>query len=1289
MKLYIVAKIITNQGVACYKVVDADNNFESIFRPKNVIVATLKRGVQIENVKLVGNHISGKYYSLDTLPVYDYVNNTITNNKRVCLKNKNNNQFLIYSNVGADKGFANVVDYNTVCELIRSNSIANIKVEVGSIKIACETEITEHLSIATSAHDLDKEVRDPSILWTIATFDKYMKSHGFTYEISKNNDNEIVLKNIDSRCIDVHMPCGVTIVENLYEKPTKNIRTLIFCPTLIAFNSIDETTKNNDRERTYISGSKLITHVIENLYFQNEVTFKPMFHFDNLEIHNVIDLTNFKTIVGRFNNCKLNSVKLSSETNLIDESFNMCAFSNRELLLDVGVSNSFNNCNLTKVKVGSHATNINNSFNCYIDTLLTLESIDFSDAVGLKSMNGSFKGTTKLYRIDLTGCKNLSSIYDGCFSLTYDMTRYLGNDFRQGIKEVVLPIRDNTNRLYISGDFCVGSKIHEITIPEYVEVGSATLDADIINIKGNSSIFESRTIPVVKYTRFNDVKQINLENSITKVTRSSMNNMNKQSQIDMINPSIYDAEFSPSAFASTSFDVLDMRSVKHIKLEEYSFYNACINTLILGETTPSMPDKMIGQMSSIKNLVILSGVTSVNDNSINKLRSNSIQAIKVYVVKGSAAEKKYNRFRGGMALIVCNNDEEAVIKALGKEFATTEDEYNKMKMIMTDSNLSSLLDEENKDAAKVNYVMYDNCNNTVLRGNKCFDSLNEFKEKPVKEFRILDDIDVKFELEQYRTKEQEEETKNTKLADIFVGLVDLIIKFSDGKNFTLAYREKIANASISGRHYALYIDDMSAIITKKVNIDSKNVELTFVIINNTVVFISAARISFLYDTEKTPYDIRVRRDDRYNISANLQIGDTFGYKEYTAVQPKVLGQKLKREIFSMADLNMTNGMLWLGGEKFVSHDSVSMTFILYELTSERFLIAKGYVSSVEFSDCTIMKVVPLADFEHISKVNRNITSIIRTILQVDSNDKNYNKLKSLLLEDSDADKLLVSENAYDEGINTSLLNLADEVYQQGIRDYKTLPLDLLNKLLETNLVTECNVSLNKCIKQKYPLSEIIEYTDECILGVGYDKKIVMEEAMRDGIELYDHYIGVIGENTLKSSTKVFKKSIFKLEDLCKMLYSIGHVRAAMKSPILLNKIVSDQIDISQFYVIGTFVIRTTQKFHICIEYTSGNAYFIAEDSDMWFYTMLRFKSVYDAFEIFRNIKYADDAESVLLRKSVRCLAEYLIENKQYYNSKMFNDAMQIHEAVLSGKPNGFDLPINQLWLFEKVAKQHA
>lgn len=1219
---------------------------------------------------------------------------------------------------------------------LKSNTLypkANIK----STDLKCKLRIDEkrhndavkQLNIVNEQSTNRKEylleqAYNKDIVWSIEDFKEFMKLMGWTYSLVRADSYKDMpdklyeetkhcsvfyeLNYVDKNCEVLHMPIGVSYCKKLFNEKPKNLNTLIISSTVDGIETLYDINTNTQQIQghDYLLGNGVVCNVkcdiidgIE-LGYEKRQEIKQM-QIEPLEIHNIYRQTCSKELEQwlryskrNFNGlCMLNitgELEFNTKDIQLLRAFNLCTFNEIPYIECLKVNNCFCNIEANNQRLELNVKNIEDSFKkmnlkdnaviifgentrsinySFIDC--KFKEVDFSRAIEVSSISSSFKGVSNLEVFDISNIQTkmdrLTNSLGLCTKLHTILLpkaiRTIGNanaDRSSLVKEVVLP--EDIDCIY-GGCFTSGSC--KVIYPKKV----TELSRNYLVSFRNANTFE----PVY-------------QNKITKLTTSLTGAYGKLSELKLPNTleSLPDEVFSTSSLSE--YDSRLLPNVTDIPIR--AFKESKIQSLILADNIITIGEEFLNQCDYIRTIILGKNINQMP--SIVLKDCNPSALVKVYVVKNSYASKRLRK-SNKMIVIEVNSVDEAIEREYGE--VTPEKKQSKFEIMLKGTDYESLLNKHCIGNISYLYPLFKSlADDEEYLQNKIELNTNKFKDMSIESLSNLSK-----RLKYLRDNVELSKNTNKDNTKRFISLCNLVTTLSNNCD-ELFENINFDNIDITYLDTLAYVDNKNAILLIKFKKDKKVVVLLGIIYNNRIVYLTQFWSQQYVKTIPTNSKITLFNTE-YNINHSVKYtnigmgtilisGDRLENKYSTPPDSCVHGFRIPNDFVNIIEDNIRDTAKVVGILNFERKSKQKKQFevkydvLLYDLINSKFIEC---VATLDFSD---------DDNEKVSRVNIRSVKCIYDLSDINKIDKEYfewllngfnnrlsnNILKSMILSDSDIQKIKTDMNNYDLDGDTSITYISELIYQNKIDTVDKLLQNksMIQRLLDSHMYDNANISMNYLKKNSNVYQNIL------MKSVINSDNILMEYAakLKDGNNIY--ITGLADGTTTMSSKKFLKGGYIKLQRMLNMLNSIGAYRESYNGkhkPYIDN----ERINTDSFYYVLSKSLKMYRihgiKLHLAIDLYNADTYLIGDVWDTDFYKLFRAKSYQLGLRLFKTFT---DENQEHMQSSLITILNYIHSNTPCRPS---DGIQQLREDILNGLPNNIPYTGTMLAFADILAKQ--
>lgn len=1228
MFINIIAKIVDDkQKDLGYILLDTDDNNKTITVSKEQLVQVLKnKRLKVENAKLVGESIVGKYYSLNILP---FVRNNIfyNNIEYICLKNED---YALYTLVSVKPYGADVIKVG-LSRLIKL-PIKNVSQD-GAIlcKTICKRE--DKTDIKKGITKLDKEVLDKNILWSIDDFVEYMDDHNYAYNLARDNDGTYTLNFIDKQCINIKIPCGIVRVGCLYDKVPSEINSIILNPDIKYFSKLGNFELSQEN-----------SVIINNLQFQNrEDCIDRMLDcsaLENVTVRNIIDMPHRHRINNFGDRCYFNGINFGNHIRKLSSSFHNCKFNNPKLHINIeSIESSFANlANISSIYFGDKVNDIWMSFD---DIKLT--ELNFSKANNLKLIRRSFDHLENVREID--------------FSNTVLTT--LNNSVHHCEKLVSIKLPDTIKDM--SGDTLYKCNIKTLELPESLNVFPirAQVTDEIIypssvkTLSTNNLIDSYSTKP--KFTFKNKLKYIARK---TFEGSTLCNDGIEKLDIDLSQCILQDGAFE--AVWMEQFDSRTFPSTQSIP--EDCFRNSHIVNFIFGDNIKEIEANALRDCKYAKKIIIGNSVEKIVPNAFSLMHSSFTT---IYVIKGSYAHKFFSKRNN--VIVVCASFEDALYEAFaGVE--TEERKIGKFRMILQGTKYEVLLDDKYINNVSYLYNLWYRIDTDNYVNKPLVLNTTKFKELDITLLPFLT------HMLSLRNNKDLPQVVGGELKNQFISMCNLITTLTDNNEILYRLAENNSSYNLTDCNYS-YIDSRCMIGTCSIDVIGTNISILMIVIDDKIVYMTPFDYSFISKNHASNHMHNFISGGVRIPSINFTLTDEFIQGDtLSSGAVRIKGTEIPNQLGGqiMGSLGFNYKFIGLLDTSLRSRNKMLNT-LYFDTCTEKFLELSSENDFTSYGSKHIIaklygfSVKNIYGLSDISKLSVDYFSTFKDAIE---NVENINAINLALASKNEIDNMFSDEN-FDISDNKNVTEFADAVYKYSVTNANCLTLPIAELLLQSEYFVKSDISMKKCIKYEY---------EPTLLRLKNSDKMLIEYK----VDYRTYLIGIIDSNTSMTSKSVLSQSTMSINKLLEMYYTIGEARALGKYN-KINKIINSTINVDAFFFTDVFLqIRKCSayilKVHLAIEKMTGYTYLIADLSDTDFYTVFRFKNYMQAVQFTNNVR-AESYKTSMLNKLVSNLT-----GVYEYNNTDYSD---IRDKIMGGLPNNYPYHWGEKELFDILAKQQG
>lgn len=1367
MEVYIIANIKNNTNVAKgYRLINIDEKLGVEIKDvtKYQLLYVLKnKTLKLENAKRNGQKIMGIYSSLDSLgnlmcgstinEIYD-----LNNDRLVVLKQLVCNNEIIGAYVSNIKGEVRKLSAHDLKRLCITNKVVNASYINNVLEIKAKKQEIELPKKKDSYIDVisDEEARDRNVEWTINRFMKYMEQNGYSYELRDvrdkliednsttfieekyeklNGKTSFTLSNIDENCKILHIPLGVTNLVNLWTYKKSNIQM----DTIVVSRTV-ERTENIIVNLMQIAKTEAENLGIDTREFRWLTTRRLWFQEDYYTEDNYIDrkLYGFMyiTVTG---DCNLPITSREAYTLRIQNMYQNCTLPYvpkcKKYKLSVDLSNSFNLSKLNGINRAidlNNIYNVVNSFNNFIgaerliigDTVKSIEKIFYTS-------NTDDCNNPIYYNPEIAFKSTSLKGIEKCFHYIKNYDEYDTIDLSEAVA-----LRE-INASFMSSD------IIDFILPdnlEYIKYGCG------INMKQGNIIKLPADLNIFDFQSFGCNKHDNLDWSATGLVSISCHLGNYCSTSDNLIISdnfnmIHNGAFSQSyfkyikqanniktlgerAFSSSWIELFDSRIMPKLSKLTYRVFEDCsrLTDVILGRNITEICNDTFKSCDKLSKIVISESLASIESNSFNQSGLKS-GAIKVFTVNNCEAHKKLKN-KKNIIMFTFDSFEEALDAYNGIEISN-ENQKNKFKMLMgSNPEYSELLEEP--------YLS--NCQRLMT-------ILKEFKSDEKQDFKLradkLDlngpDITDVFSQDIINSLNKVRNTVNTNIKDKknylrprFINYCNFIT--SIGNNHNLVFRKEnkdLLNISVIQLSKLCYIDERCMIFILRIKHVNNIVDnIAVILIDNKIVWSSLFRddgISPIISSNKCILsDGFLDSPDNFNVRDNkignyISIGDNV---EENMLNQCKLPNSSKYEAIWKYILN--NNLILLGIDRVKALNKINKKDVSFQCTLTWLDLSTGKVITTGQSVKTLIEDTHsyYGSRVKIKLPRKFIVTGVYNMQDVINNpkSKNYNiselvdcmhdkeieyHYRLLSSTTDDLDNYYNKPGAYDKSeLKTEVLDILSQTFiEYNISSPSQLTKNAAIALLECGFCKTTDIRLATAFKR---------YGNPNLISIFGEQNVIMDFIVdndkKDERPKNYHLYAVTNLTEDSNKVKIYK-SFFSIDSLINKVKSLGYELKGEP----LNGIIDTPINVDDFTF---FSCRTRNHYYgqvyrleIAVQHKTMEVFLVANNDDIDYYTIFRFKNFTDADEVLFDYKSKDENIQgcrnidggtsfyisdefidglVALAESVR---KKTIAGYSLTDSERYLDLYTIRELILGGLPNGYPVMMYKLDLLELLAKQ--
>lgn len=1196
--------------------------------------------------------------------------------------------------------------------------------------------ITNGAHMDTILSGLDAQVGDPSVLWTINDFEKYMTAHNYRYKLNNvgklklftftnrsNDDDAYELGNISPDCKIIHIPNGVVRTKNLYASAVTEIDTIIFPPTINQVSYGIFTDRNEDSPRVSIkniyfqdgnyTNVSFQLSMFKNLHITGDIVLpKDFYSMENMFRNCTIDkpqnlVIDGKNLITCFNDCEfsaVNSDEVTIENVLsISECFNSCLnlkrlttkFTRRDTFSEIlKISYSFRECSLEEIHfIDENRLQLNEAFNNaknlvsikaekapYIscrnsfNKCSSLKKIETDSEYNFSTLVSSLNECGSLTKVDLSGCTELRSIRE-------DILRDCEN-----LAELILPNA-------IISIYCdlTKSKITYIHVPsEVITIKYENLPKDItLDFSNNNGKLSGRAVifdyPGVKLNIINGFSKLH---AMTKDLFEKFDKILEQNKITSVSESFlyYDNIGLKGKVFDTQEYIPDVK-----KLSSGAFYYTDCSTIIINDNITELGYNLFQGCEAVR-ICISDKVVDIPEEAFDGHNSSTTY----YVIKGSEAYRVLRKKRARIQIIESIQD---FIEMFGD--MTPDKIQNKYKMLLSGSKFEVLLDDAYIGNIEQLYKMYymldaneEDTSGHVLDTSK-FRSLELHKIAELN--KIVNTLLTNSETVLPASRQNRDSFSNE-----FISLCNLYTKVCG--EYDEAYSDQFITEANNSQIDSIFIyaDNLSQIIKYSFTaVENIRLHMLAIIINNKIVFNTP--VSKM--TNKVEgYGIVNVLSPRYNFNSSetcnvqeyfssiykyTQEGDSLPQNSLNLrpIPPELKNIIIPRFARTSRLIGSTNAL-----NKMIESNTLSsgkdkkLPLLLYDVEIQKFIQVECLISgnvthkNVNISRLESMDIIKIFEFDQFDTISKTyLQDLYSSINDV----KNINTLK-LCCRDKNIMKELKNEpdayNIKDE----FMLSVCDAVYEHDIKFANQLNQKMFEAIAKTGLMRSVSMSVNDLRNNPQMKQNFYETATPDELIIVYCKENPVDNSIL-GKQYYIAYL--TGTTSLKSKKGIVFESEMTLGSILKCLKSIGGMRKTSRcNGTETNaedvRLTDNDIDLTKYYFTATQSLGLARnydgfKIDLAIHTDTGFTSLIVEKWDMDFRELFRFKTYGDAMELFKKIVKACVNENEFgVDNELTWITELYLEivSDSYSSYKLETKKWrELRNVVIKGAPNGFPI----------------
>ena len=1243
MDIYIIATIRSgiNNKMNGFVLLDIDDNNKTLTVTKEQLINVLRqKKLKLNNAKLSGNTIQGTYYSLEKLPY-----NINQQNKYQVLYTDSYGKAKV---VHLDNSGVHVLDLcnNEVINLLRGGYILNID---SNSNILCK-RINLQSNNSNIHNNLDKEALDENVEWSLERFRDYMKLKGWSYELKKDkndiSDGYYVLSNIHPYCDIIHVPVGVTEVENLYSDiPQKHIKKVIFSNTVVNVRRFIPDYIEHDN---YISVGDIIFQKCNKI--SRKVNNVDMIGLRKLNITGKITLPSscMNSIESIYEDCIIhNNLEVDSNYN-IKYSFRNSKFKQNKLRVNCkSLDSSFSEVeNVKEVYIDNNITNISSSFNN-----AKIECINFERAINLCNISNSFK-ELNITVVDMSRCERL--------------IRLMGNTFFNCnlLRNIVLP---DTVRS-IACNVANGTLINHVKLPRDLEqliFDAFNRDTEYLMDKGIKELSQNL---LMRY-----------EGQIIKSEGYELKTIKSQA---FISASSYEYEINlPSSicnieergFEKSNITIFDSAKFPNLhEIPSKCFLNCQkLNIVILDNNIQSIKGQSFRNCNNIDIIILGNNVIELSASAFSNMQS--VKNPICYAIKGSKAYKEMKKL--GIAIIEVNSVDEARDIVFNSR-KTAEDKIAKYEIFLDGTIHSKLLEEPYIKDIGFSYKFINDMYNC---------------EKPANSNLVLDtskytDININYFPIFKNYIESKEVAINSSCStadDKFIAISNLftcLYTMNPILNGIDTLHKILENSNITILSNCYSSEDRHIIACKFSGIQDN----VFTSLDNTMtiyllIILEANSIKFIapFNMEYYKYASKITEgclaynkniEDYFNIGKYLNTGDILSFDKIS-----INNALIHPDYINTIMTSISNNFVTLGS-RCINKSKKTYKALLYDLYSQNLFVVNCGTKVNKAMQDTIM-----SDIKSITIVSKHKFSEIKQLpcieIMINAGETVEIKqaLNNLMLDNKEKQAIIDNINNYDIDGDKQLKELSELIFNNGINDFSKLSFNLMSLMFNTDFFEDTDLTLNNVNNDtNYQFKAIKQFEGTQTVLIIYKDK-----------ENNNYLSALASPSTPMNKSGFIKRSFFGPEAIMQALYIMGNsIVNSMEQPYC--KISNNKINIDNFLCLRTIHSKYFSlngiKLHLALDKLNCDSYIIGEYLDTDFYALLRFKKL-----SYCN-KYFESLTSTLSSELESCTnLMYKLMRPNSSDSK--NTVIKVREEIMAGVPNNYSFHSQNNKLFNVLAKQ--
>lgn len=1356
MEVYVIATIKTTANILKgYRLIDIDAKcgIEIKDVTKQQLLHVLKNKIlKIENAKRSGEKIMGIYSPIDNMgnlicgQSINEIGSYINSDRLLVLKKLTNNGNFIGAIVASIDGNVRRIGIGELAALISSRRLINVGVVNGQVEIKAKTEEIELEDDTVT----DKEAQDKDVVWNISRFMKYMEQHGFSYILRDVNGNEVkensetfyegryeklnnspsfTLSKIDKRCKVLHIPVNVTALEGLWEVDTNEI---IEMDTIIIPKTVSNT-KNivlnlssliYNKANTQGKNSKDVRWLrVNNLWWQNDYNFEDdIVTPRRVNIPNIIINKNYNIPVTElgYNVIKYEKMYENSDLPYIPK------FDNYRVDYAY-LTRCFKYCNITGAVRFVDFNNIHSVTDSFTD-ITGIERVIIGNT--LKSMDSCFayrddKSDGVNPEVDFTSKSLKNILYSFRYrsnineyntidlGQTVELDTLIGSFASQDIDEFILP--DSLENIHDN----VGENVKnncKIVLPESLrsfDFNSFRCN-ELDNLDWSKTKLKLINKALVVKSYAHTVESLIISDNFTKLTQEAfstypMHSISKAKNIEYL---------GTGTFINSKLKKFESSVFEKVKIIPDMLLAGCteLTEIAIESNITKIRSEAFAQCSALSKVFISDTVTEIEGDIFKKSGIKS-GAIKLYVIKGSVASKKFSN-RKNILMMKFDSYDEAykAFKGLGE---SDEKQQKKFKLVMG-------LNEEYKDLMEEPYLS--NCQRimTIVNEYKADTEINKAEldqskldiDGPTLKYVFKSDLNMLSEL-------RKNINKTDKLKDRFINYCNLLT--SIGKNHIKIFKEEnkeVYNSIIVDSAFRLcYIDYRCAIIVTRIKHINNIVDhVALIVIDDRVVWASLFNndmnesfiisdnnciLNKFYTNAKDGLNIR-----QNNLSNYIEVGDSYNYYDGCTLAKCELPKTEKyRDIWEyIKNFNF----IMVGCNKDLSVTRTSNSIITwYDLSTGDIITTKQntfirkdggnfYGNSSKITPDSAITVTGRYKLDEVLKSVKSKGYTIERLVKCFNNNVIETHYKLLITSKEELDSLKYRKDAYDKSelAQGNLLDISNFMRTSGIKHTGQLNKELISLIFESGLCFKLSNKLEDAFK-RFGEPNIIP-----ISGAG-GMNVLMEFKVNETGEKgrYPTYYIYAVTSMLESSDNVkVYMSYYPVQTLINKVISLSNKLKDRE----LHGITNDVINVDDFTFFTSKSVRfnygNIYKLEVAIQNQTLETFIVANHNDMDYYTLFRFRNFIDADKILHEyvpdetvegMKNIDGGSEIyscnVFIKGLAYLADTVhksnIDDYTLTDSEKYLDLYYIRELIRKGLPNNYPIITNNLGLLDKLAKQ--